>query len=203
MKINLKKLLYGGCVGLLLSSSAHAASVSYFLNENNSPGGALPPNNYGVVTLSDRTSGGVRFTVTPENLTPGTNFGIDEFGFNSNSNIHLTSLNYFLPSGWSLVTRGSNTMDGYGSFNDITSGTGSTLQNPLTFYVNVGTIADYQVTNSKGNYFAAHIMGFNNNGVTSAYFASDITPVPEPATAWLLGPGLMVLGAVVRKRKPS
>ncbi|MHB8415731.1 MAG: PEP-CTERM sorting domain-containing protein [Acidiferrobacteraceae bacterium] len=197
MKINLKKLLYGGCVGLLLSSSAHAASVSYFLNENNA---GLPANNYGVVTLSDLTGGGVQFTVTPENLTSGSNYGIQNFGFNSD--ITLKNSNYMgLPSGWSFGKSGN--LDGFGSFNDVTNGTGTNRQDPLTFSVNIGTIADYQLTNSSGNYFAAHIAGFNNNGLNSAYFASDITPVPEPATAWLLGPGLMVLGAVVRKRKPS
>ncbi|MHB1530000.1 MAG: PEP-CTERM sorting domain-containing protein [Acidiferrobacteraceae bacterium] len=197
MEINLKKLLYGGCVGLLLSSSAHAATVSYFLNENNK---GLPANNYGVVTLSDLTGGGVRFTVTPENLTPGTNLGIQNFGFNSD--LALKKSNYRgLPSGWSFGTNGN--LDGYGSFNDVTNGTGSNRQDPLTFSVNIGTIANYQFANINKNYFAAHIAGFNNYGLTSAYFASDITPVPEPATAWLLGPGLMVLGAVVRKRKPS
>ncbi|MHB1530084.1 MAG: PEP-CTERM sorting domain-containing protein [Acidiferrobacteraceae bacterium] len=198
MEIKLKKLLYGGCVGLLLSSSAHAASVSYFLNENNA---GLPANHYGVVTLSDLTGGGVRFTVTPENLTPDSNFGIQNFGFNSS--LPLSNSNYTLPSRWSFVAHGQNTMAGYGSFDDIINGKGYSRQDPLTFSVNIGTIADYQFPNTpNGSYFVAHIADFSNGEPgNSGYFASDITPVPE-ANVWaMMSVGLAALGLRLRRKR--
>ncbi len=197
MSINLKKLFYGGCVGLLLSGTAQAASVSYYLNENNI---GLSSNNYGLITLTDIGGGGVSFTVTPENLTPGTNFGIQEFGFNSN--LTLTSSNFTLPSGWSSGV--NSNLDGYGSFADVTNGTGSNRENPLTFSVNIGSIADYQFVNSSGNYYAAHIAGFTNanpSNATSAYFASNVAPVPVPAAVWLFGSGLLGLVGATRRKK--
>ncbi|MHB8347923.1 MAG: hypothetical protein ACYDHM_12225 [Acidiferrobacterales bacterium] len=197
MNINLKKLFYSGCVGLLLSGAAQAASVSYYLNQNNI---GLPSNNYGVVTLTDLGGGGVSFTVTPENLTPGTGFGIQKFGFNST--LTLKSSNFNLPSGWSSGVSGN--MDGYGSFADVARGTGSSLQNPLTFSVNIGSIADYQLVSSKGYYYAAHIVNFTNANPanqTSAYFASNVAPVPVPAAVWLFGSGLLGLVGVVRRKK--
>lgn len=199
--ISLKQWLYGGLVGLVLNVGAQAATVSYVLNLNNS---GLSGNDYGVVTLTDLTGGGVQFTVTPQNLTAGSNFGIQEFGFNSD--LTLNQSNYTLPVGWNFGT--SKQMDGYGSFDDITSGNGSNRLDPLTFSVNVGTIADYQIANTNGtnnggshNYFAAHIGGFNNGGVTSAYFASDVAPVPEPGSAAMMVVGLVALGFRQRKRR--
>ncbi|MHB1514168.1 MAG: PEP-CTERM sorting domain-containing protein [Acidiferrobacteraceae bacterium] len=199
MEINLRKLLYGGCVGLLLSGTAQAASVTYALNENNA---GLPAMSYGTVQLSDITGGGVTFTVTPENLTAGGNFGIQNFGFNSD--LTLNSSNYTLPTGWTFGT--NSNLDGYGSFDDITSGNGTNRQSSLTFSVNVGNIKDYQLANSNGNYFAAHIAGFNNinnkgSVVTSAYFASDVTPVPEANTWAMMSVGLAALGLRLRRRR--
>ncbi|MHB8622653.1 MAG: VPLPA-CTERM sorting domain-containing protein [Sulfuricaulis sp.] len=193
-----QKMFYGGCIGLLLSGGAQAASVSYYLNENNI---SLPANNYGLVTLTDISGGGVKFTITPENLTPDTNFGVQEFGFSSD--LTLSSANFVLPSGWNSGT--TVNLDGFGSFADVTNGTGSSRQNPLTFSVNIGNITDYQFLNNKKNYFAAHIAGFSNGGANnSGYFASNtIAAVPVPAAAWLFGSGLIGLAGAVRKRKPS
>jgi hypothetical protein len=197
VEINLRKLLYGGCVGLLLSGTAQAASVTYLLNENNA---GLPAMSYGTVMLSDNTGGGVTFTVQPENLTQGGNFGIQNFGFNSN--LTLNSSNYTLPTGWTFVTHGRDTMAGYGSFDDIISGTGSNRQSPLRFSVNIGNITDYQFANSDGNYFATHIADFcNGKPGNSGYFASDVTPVPE-ANVWaMMSVGLAALGLRLRRRR--
>lgn len=106
---------------------AHAASVSFFMNQSN----ALPDGvNYLEVTVQD-VGTDVQFTVTP--LSPltssaGSNFGIQAFGFNTNGLVPpLTIANLLLPGGWSPAI-GNQTMDGFGRFDVEASGTGSTRQ---------------------------------------------------------------------------
>jgi hypothetical protein len=61
--------------------------------------------------------------------------------------------------------------------------------------------ADF-LNNGTDQYFAAHVAGFaETNGVTSAQFAG-MTPVPLPASVWLMGSALGFL-AVRRKRRQS
>lgn len=185
----------------IVSSQAQAASVSYFLDQSNItslPDGA----NYLKVTISDSVtvSGNIDFKV--ETLSPLVSistggFGIDQFGFNTN--LTITNSNFVLPTNWSFI--GVGNMDGFGKF-ELRTDTNGSAQRLATLDFSITGIAgdvisDYVMLSSgnagQGNeFFAAHVAGFNANGATSAFFAGS-TPVPLPATAWLLGSGLIFL----------
>lgn len=199
---------------MTVTGAASAASISYYLDQSNElPDGVV---NYLQVTISDSTFGmdneAIRFDVdilAPLTSIAGSNFGIQSFGFNT----LLTPATVLaaitgLPSGWSKGS-GSN-QDGFGSFELVSSGTGSNRQNPtLTFYISGisgDTLLDY-VALSGGNagqgnvYFAGHVAGFNGpNGVTSAFFGGSVV-VPVPAALWLFGSAFGLLAAFSRRRQ--
>ena len=193
-------------------TSALASSVSYYLDQSNENTFLPDGTNYLKVTISD-VGNDIAFlveTLPPLSGNAGTNYGIQGFGFNTSQT--LTSANFSgMPSGWN-VNLGMN-LDGFGNFNFVESGTGSTRVEPLTFSI-TGIAGDTPMsyvllstgTAGQGNvFFAAHVAGFNDvdpgtGVITSAYFGGSI-PVPLPATVWLFGSGLLGLGAVARRRK--
>jgi hypothetical protein len=60
---------------------------------------------------------------------------------------------------------------------------------------------DYAVNNGDGFSFLARIAGFDNNGQTGGWFASDGTPlVPIPASVWLFGTALIGFIGLSRRR---
>jgi hypothetical protein len=72
---------------------------------------------------------------------------------------------------------------------------------PLSFTVSSGTgvtIPDF-VANGGGYYFASDIRGTNGN--TGNVAAGGPAETPEPAAAWLLGAGLVMLAGVRRYRR--
>jgi hypothetical protein len=200
------------------AGTAHAASVSYYLDQSNADPNLPDGVNYLRVTISDATYGldtaAIRFDVQ---LLPaltgiaGSNFGIQSFGFNTTlATATVLAAITGLPSGWSA---GSNSnQDGFGSFELVDSGTGSNRQNPtLTFYVSgiagdtpVNYVALSSGSAGQGNvFFAAHVAGFldqdpGSGELTSAYFGGS-TVVPVPAAAWLLGSALGVFGWIRRR----
>jgi hypothetical protein len=114
-------------------------------------------------------------------LIPGTNFGIQAFGFNYNGNINCLKNNIDMPDGWSAKT--SKNMSEFGVFVERTIGTGSTRENPLIINVcsSCGDLGegDLAVKNAQGYAFAAHIADFTYNGqyypADSAFFATQQT----------------------------
>jgi hypothetical protein len=115
-------------------------------------------------------------------LIPGTNFGIQAFGFNYyNGNTDCLKNNIDMPDGWKIKT--SQNMSEFGVFVERTSGTGSTRQNPLIINVcsSCGDLGegDLAVKNAQGYAFAAHIADFTYNGqyypADSAFFATQKT----------------------------
>lgn len=195
-------LAFAGLLATGSAVSAHAASVSYFLDQSN----ALPDGvNYLKVTIDDEGDPGeINFTVDALDsaLTPGSNFGIQRFAFNGPD---LSGATLELPSSWSY--NGSQNVSVFGVFLNDISGTGGSRQDPLVFSiggVNGDTIASYAASNAGGEFFAAHVAGFTNFGaITSAFFAGSM-PVPVPPAVWLFGFGLLgLIGIARQRRRPS
>ncbi len=218
--MNIRRL--GAIAGLLVSlafaGTASAASISYYMDQSNAEP-LLPDGvNYLQVTISDATYGldlnAIRFDVTllsPLTSIAGSNFGIQTFGFNTTQTVAtVLAAITGLPGGWSASS--NSNQDGFGKFELVNSGSGSSRQNPtLTFYIS-GVAGDAPIDYaalSSGNagqgnvMFAAHVAGFLDQDpgageLTSAYFGGS-TVVPVPAAVWLLGSALGVLAAVRRR----
>lgn len=198
----------------------NAASVSYYLDQTNGEPILVDGINYLQVTISDSAyladPNAIRFDVTilsPLTSIAGSNFGIQSFGFNTTlSSATVLAAITGLPSGWNKSM--DTNQDGFGNFELVDSGNGSTRQNPtLTFYVSgiVGDTPLNYVQLSNGNagqgnqFFAAHVAGFLDQDpgageLTSAYFAGS-TVVPVPAAVWLFGSGLGLLGLARRRSR--
>lgn len=201
----------------MLTAGVGESAVIDITNSNALPDGFL----YAQVTVESVNSTTVSFSVDPLTtyLTPGTNFGLQSFGFNTDLINPVSSgppagrtseiiFSISGPAGWSFDYNGNQ--DGYGNFEFDYSGTGSARKDPLNFtiqYLPSGSAVpispdNFIVTNANGWNFAMHIAGFTNYGqTTSAFFADGTTtPVPEPGTMLLLGSGLIGLAGWGRKK---
>jgi hypothetical protein len=135
------------------------------------------------------------------------------FDINGNPSLSVETL---LPTGFTFSQPSSPIMaDGSGKWNTeivcAICGNGTSppqSSGPISFIlVSSGPLTPLSfVTNNNGNLFASDI------GVPKAsggFFTGDVvtsgplTPVPLPATAWLMISGLSGLGALIRKRKVS
>ncbi|TAK64810.1 VPLPA-CTERM sorting domain-containing protein [Methylobacter sp.] len=168
----------------------------------------------------------VKFTVNildgVFNFGTHTSYGIQAFGFNQAVGAPtLLDANIVGPSGWSgNVPNPPNQFDGFGKFFGATAGSGVTRFNPLEFWITgvAGDTASSYAAASSGNagqgnaWFAAHVAGFiiDGSAITSGYFGggNGITPppvinvseVPLPAAAWMLGIGLMAVSSLNRRK---
>ncbi|PPD05371.1 MAG: hypothetical protein CTY29_01905 [Methylobacter sp.] len=225
-----KLTLLALAVALGTGAQAHASSVTYLLNQSNVEA-VLPDNNpYLTVTIEDgiafnADTNAVKFTVNLVNsaFTPGSNFGIQEFGFNlAASAPTVTDSNIVGPIGWTgNIAPPNNQLDGFGRFAGSISTSGSNRLTSLEFHitgVTGDTIASYFApstgTAGQGNaFFAAHVAGFTTSDTTttSGFFGggSGSTPpvivpnppsVPLPGAVWMFGAGLMGLLRFVRRR---
>lgn len=205
------------CMAGMLALNCHAALVSYDLNQSNV---LVDGPAYLRVNIDDQgLPGRINFNVSV--LTPlldiaGSNFGIQQFSFNSDFSIyssHVTGL----PGNWRFDDGGN--MAGFGRFDiGVESKTGNARRSSLSFSItgiSMDTISSYLQPSSghagNGNFFfAAHVAGFDaleKSGVTSAWFAGSSAvlpqPVPLPAAAGLLLGGLACLGALGRRRRTA
>ena len=195
---------------------AEATSVSYYLDQSN----VLPDgvNRLTVRIYADQdacAAGAICFEVAPlpGAFTPGTNFGIQEFGFNISSSDPPTGTPVVHPpTGWSVGT--DQNISEFGVFDLAISGTGSNRQSPLNFWIAAAddTLASYFGLSAPHNNggtanFVAHVAGFVLPGteLDSGFFAGGppVQVVPLPATAWLLLSGVSGLGALARRRRPA
>jgi hypothetical protein len=207
--VNIARIILG--VAFAAAIPAHAASVSYFLDQSN----ALPDgSNYLQVTLTE-ADGGVDFrvqTLAPLNDVAGGNFGIQEFGFNfaSDSSWEIEGL----PRGW--WDQENKQMSEFGRYDVRLKGTGSSRTDDLGFTVAGTDLSDFDT------FFAAHVAGFEwcldgdgessdkwsggkpcregKDCITSAFFGGN-DPVPLPASVWLLFSSMVGFGAVIRRRR--
>ena len=199
---------------VLFTSVAQAASISYFLDQSND---LVDGTNYLQVTISDSETviGDIDFSVNvlseAFSVSSGANFGLQEFSFNFDDSIAVsaTDITNINPSTW-MVSENQNAGGGFFKFDLQLDGTGSSRTELLSFSI-TGVDGDFitsyatgsTLNPSSGEFFAAHVAGFDlTNGVTSAQFAgSSLVPVPLPAALWLFGSGLIALAGFVRSKK--
>jgi hypothetical protein len=172
-------LRHGLVAGMLLFAAlpAHAASVSFFLDQSNKlPDGT----NYLSVMLTENGTGGVDFlvkTLAPLNDIAGSNFGIQMFGFSfadgtwgeisglpdhkhGKDNRHGDDFGKHetwdeisgLPDHWRV--QNNKRMDGFGKFDIRLVGKGNARTDSLSFTVNDVNLNDF------GSLFSAHVAGF-------------------------------------------
>lgn len=197
---------------------ADASTVSYHLTESNAA--ALTDGvNYLRVTISDATFGpdlnAIRFDVELLGALTGIaddNFGLQSFGFNAGlgTSVVMNAITG-LPDGW--TARADANQSGFGRFEVLVRGSGSTRVTPLlSFYVSgiEGDAPEDYALLSTGNaglgntMFAGHVAGFldqdpGKGTLTSAYFGGSMSVVPVPATAWLFTSAVGLLGWTRRR----
>jgi hypothetical protein len=203
-----------------LSVPAHAAMVSYQLDQTSQP--SVLPNGtpYVKVTIDDQgTPGNINFhvqTLAPLNILAGpSGFGLDLFGFNSVSG-NLTAANFSgLPSGWVFDNTGNSNVDGFGrfAFRVDTNGAGNRVASLNFSIINVtgDTVMTYvalSTNNATGGnqFFVAQAAGLviPNSTLTSGFFAGTTpTPIPLPAALWLFASGLGFMPFVRRRDRTA
>lgn len=198
-----------GLVGVLLLTAlpAHAASVSFFLDQSNKlPDGT----NYLSVMLTENGSGGVDFlvqTLDPLNSVADRHFGIQKFGFSFLDDAWGEISD--LPDGWRV--RSNRRMDGFGKFDIRLQAKGKKRTDELSFTVDGVTLGDFD------SLMSAHVAGFEwcrvderrhnwcggKDCTTSAYFAGSmqVSQVPVPGAVWLFGSGLAGLFGLASRRR--
>ena len=199
-------------------TSAQAVTATYYLDQSNVDSVLPDGMDYLKVVIDSTTAGTATFDITPVYpFSPGTNFGLQAFGFNYGGSGSITAGNFLgLATGWSIDLPPPSGMDGFGKYDFIVQSTGSDRQSPLTFTVTglggataADTLASFAKLSSgnagQGNeYFAVHLAGFTTSdaSITSGYFAgSSVAPVPEPGAFALLLAGMALLGSTAGRRK--
>jgi hypothetical protein len=97
------------------------------------------------------------------------------------------------------------------SSNSCANGTSGGYSGTLSFYLTAQTPLDQSSfitnvpTNGKGGglYFGTDIGLTNGTGATGDVASTSVTPVPLPASAWLLASGMLGLGFLSIKRKAA
>jgi len=170
--------------GLLVAGApAHAASVTYVLDQSN----VLPDGvGYLQVQVADGSDGAIDFTVQVLNslsdMAAG-NFGIQAFAFNVIANGYADAGSISnLPDGWRAFD--GKRMDGFGQFDVRLQGRGNARLETLTFSitgVDGDTPQDYTIYSTGSaaeghQFFAAKVAGF-----ASGDCGGDCQDSPQPA----------------------
>ncbi len=195
-------------LALFGTGQAFASSVTYALNQSND---LADGPTYGTVTISDGVAGNINFSVSiiaSAFPAPLSNFGMQAFYFNYDNSLTVTASNItaIIPNSWA-ISEDRNAGGGFGKFEFVATGNGSTRTSLLTFSISGvagDTIADYALGYQDGmaEFFAAHIAGYSSStsGNTSGKFAGS-TVVPVPAAIWLFGSALGMLAW--SRRRPA
>ena len=207
------------CAFLLIffvAVASQASSVSYDITEDLSSSGFGPssPIPYGTVTLTEDGSD-VDFLVHLNNGNEFFRTGAGDrayFLFNA-SGITLNDFINPTPSNLEIENGdGSNTFGNgasgyfqYGVGVDISGNGGGTAPyaDDIEFTITNSLITDFLGTTGEGYIFAVDMWSSltGNTGLAAAQTGNTPSPVPEPATMFLLGSGLVGLSGLRRKFK--
>ena len=205
MNILTKKLTVIAAV-LLASTHVNAASMSYFINQSNGPDDGT---NVARVTIADSMAfaGDIEFTVEvlTDAFVPGPNFGMQSFYFNADDSLSIAAGNIVdIDPSWGVST-GVNAGGGFGKFDFGLNGDGSSRTELLSFRISGVTgdsISSYALLSGLNpgstEYFAAQISDFQGSETGAKYAGSDVVPIP--ASVWLMGSALGLLGWMKRKQ---
>jgi hypothetical protein len=204
-----------GMAAIFNASPAMADTVIYTgsLQSGNTCTGCGP---FGTVTVSSVTGHSNELSVTLD-LTSGEVFAIGGAGsallFDISGNPALSASSLTTGFSFNQASKhadGSGTWNTYISCNVCGSGTSPpTNSGPVSFILSVasGTLTPSSfVTNGSGYLFASDIGVPNGSG---GYYTGDVvttgplTPVPLPASVWLMLSGLVGVGAMARKRRTA
>lgn len=205
----LKKFGLAALAAVALAASP-ASAVTYFLNDSNTettfPDGT---NSYLSVKITNPSANTWNFLVDVLSSLP--NGTIQEFGFNYKTGTTISAIN--APAAYEPEVV-NNSVGPYGTFMRVLNTGGNNSVSSLSFDVVTTAASGWWEQVSTGGsqeqprvFFAAHVIqitGFDD--VTSAFFGgSSTTPLPPaeipiPAAAWLLGAGLLSMGAIGRRR---
>lgn len=210
VKHTLKKWLFPTITTILscifLSAPVWAAiTSSYYLDQNNK---GFDPDNFLKVTVSYNANGNIDFEVevlrdafAPYN--PGDNFGMDKFFFNYEGSAVIGAQNIVIENPDTWKVKYDKKAGIYGPFEILMKGKKNSRTDRLNFSI-VDIEGDYPSDYATGEpFFAAHVAGFSCGRKTAGKFAgpsSAPTPTPIPASALLMGTGLLGLLGLRRSR---
>ena len=208
MRLFRLSLMLSGAALLLGAGPAQALTFNFTSDHCSGTGGCgTPP--FGTITL---TQNGANVDVTvhllPPNLFAKTQaVDLQAFKFNATGVVVGDITVDQTVTGQTLAAQtGAFNGNGTGTFafgiqcTTCMNGASDAFSDDIVFHVASATIADLTAPNGNGNIFVADILSSAAGGGTGNTGPVDVSQVPEPATAAMLGLGLFGLAAAGRRR---